>query len=77
VENGSAPRPIWVAVGLFGTRTRDGAMAYLWASATLAVGFLLAGIAVIPVFVLGVLPLAFAAFWYWCSIKWVDNHNGW
>jgi len=83
------PPPGWVELGLFGIKTRSGAMAWLVASAllppslffgTLYVTNVLAGMdapVALAVAALGGGFSTFAPLWYWLSIRWMDAHGAW
>ena len=81
------PPPGWVGLGLFGIKSRRGAMAWLVGSALLipamcfALFFLmvvLAGMgapAALAVAALVGVPSLFAPLRYWLSIRWMDAHG--
>ena len=82
----SIQRPLWVKVALWGSRNRTAARSYVWQSTFLAISFAVLAymFAVLFGFYVGVLfgfPVVgmwiLFALWYWSSIRWVDQHDGW
>jgi hypothetical protein len=67
--------PVMVRIGLWGLPNRESAWAFFWLSAVAAVAFFALGW-VYPIAFLGTL-LAFAAWWYYLSIRWVDENSRW
>ena len=74
-SQGPLRRPAWVKLGLWGLTTRGAALGFTWFSLALAAACGVIGFWYAPVWA-GLL-LAFAALWYWLSIRWVDKHEGW
>ena len=68
-------RPKWVKLGLWGTRTREGALGFLWLSTVLAAATGAYGLRD-ERFFFG-FGLFAATAWYWLAIRWVDQHRGW
>ena len=68
--NSSTKRPLLVRLGLWGLKTRQSALAFMWLCIIGAV------VSVILKFWLGSL-LLLAAFWYWCALTSVDKNGGW
>ena len=84
-------RPLWVRIGLFGIPSRKAAMLWVKGSLALAIVGMLAivispviaghgliglGIGVFLAGIFGPLMLM-ATLWYWLSIRWADEHDGW
>ena len=69
-------RPWWVQLGLWGLPTRASAWAFFWLSLALAAAAVVLGLAINPLFFFGA-GLVFAAWWYYASIRWVDQHDRW
>ena len=63
-------RPILVRVGLWGLKTRQSALAFMWLCIVGAV------VSVVLKFWLGSL-LLLSALWYWYALTWVDKNGGW
>jgi hypothetical protein len=68
-------RPLWVKMGLWGLPNRATAWAFVWICLGVA-GFSAVRGFTDPLWFWGV-GMASAAFWYWASIRWVDNQDGW
>ena len=68
-------RPLWVRVGLWGLPNRISAWVFFWLSIGIAVGCTAYGFVDPPFFAGGL--LVFAAWWYYASIRWADEHEGW
>ncbi len=67
--------PNFVYLGLWGINSRRTAWGFVWFSVALAVVSLIYGF-VHPEAFVWVMFLG-AAWWYLCSIKWVDNNSTW
>jgi hypothetical protein len=63
-------RPILVRIGLCGIKSRRVALMFVW------ICLVAVGVAVVMQFWPGML-LLLGAWWYWCSIRWVDRNGGW
>ena len=74
-SNNRIERPWWVKMGLWGLPTRGSAWAFFWLSLVLAVGCVIYGFTD-PRFLWGA-GLVFATWWYYASIRWVDQHDRW
>ena len=68
-------RPLWVRIKLWGTRSRNGALAFC--CGTLAVGIAFAIYSIVDPDALAGTALFAAALWYWLAIRWVDQHDRW
>lgn len=68
--NNPTKRPILVRLGLWGLKTRQSALAFMWLC---IVGVV---VSVVLKFWIGSL-LLLAALWYWYAVAWVDKHGGW
>jgi hypothetical protein len=67
----SAPKkPLLVSLGLWGIKTRQMALAFMWLCIAIA------AVSAILKFWFG-LFLLIAAWWYWYALRWVDKHGGW
>ena len=77
MDDGKLPleRPVWVKVGLWGVPGRAGAWSFFWLSIAIAVACIAYGFQDRRFFWGGL--LVFAALWYYLSIRWVDQHDGW
>ena len=69
------PRPIWVAVGLWGLPNRAWAWVCFWIAIASALGCAGYGMSD-PRYFWGLLML-FAAWWYYAAICWVDRYGQW
>jgi hypothetical protein len=69
-------RPLWVRVGLWGLRNRTFAWVFFWLSMGVAVAFTAYGLVDAPFLGAGLGVFA-VAWWYYASIRWVDEHEGW
>jgi len=63
-------RPLWVAVGLWGLKTRAVAWAFVMLSILVATG------SMIYWSWMGAM-MYLAAVWYFLAIRWVDEHGAW
>ena len=63
-------RPLLVRLGLWGLKTRQSALAFMWLCIIGAV------VSVVLKYWIGSLLLS-AALWYWYSLRWVDKNGGW
>lgn len=63
-------RPILVRVGLWGLKTRQSALAFMWFCIIAAVVLVALKFWIGSIFLL-------AALWYWYSLTWVDKNGGW
>jgi hypothetical protein len=68
--NNPTNRPILVRLGLWGLKTRQSAMVFMWLCIVGAI------VSVVLQFWIGSL-LLLAALWYWYAVAWVDKHGGW
>ncbi len=68
--NNPTKRPILVRLGLWGLKTRQSALAFMWLCIVGAVAL------VVLKHWLGSL-LLLAALWYWYALRWVDKNGGW
>ena len=68
--NNPNKRPFLVRVGLWGLKTRQSALAFMWLCIVGAV------VSVVLGFWLGAIFLI-AGYWYWYSVRWVDKNGGW
>lgn len=75
VRTAKPPRPLWVALGLWGLSSRTSALAFMWFSIATAIGGTIYS-RYDPRF-LGCAALLLAAAWYWGAIRWVDRHDDW
>jgi hypothetical protein len=69
-------RPRWVKVGLWGVSNRASAWVYFWLSVAAAIGCVVYGFVYDSRFLFGGF-LVFAAWSYYSSIRWVDEHDRW
>ena len=79
--------PIWVFLAFSSIGTRKGALTLIWACAAFTVycvpwSLLFTGSGwVVNVFMIEdwswVAMMVPITFWYWLSLRWVDNHSGW
>jgi hypothetical protein len=67
--------PEFVYLGLWGLGTRRAALAFMWGCVALGAASLVAALRHPPA-ALGAGFFA-AAWWYWHSIRWVDEHSSW
>ena len=68
--NNPTKRPLLVRLGLWGLKTRQSALAFMWLCIIGAV------VSVVLKYWIGSL-LLIAALWYWYSLRWVDKNGGW
>ena len=68
--NNQTKRPLLVRLGLWGLKTRQAALAFMWLCILGAV------VSVVLKIWLGSL-LLLAAWWYWYALTWVDKNGGW
>jgi hypothetical protein len=69
LENSVHERPLWVAVGLWGLKTRAMAWAFVVLSIVVAIGWMYFSWTGVLIFL--------AALWYFLAIRWVDQHGSW
>jgi hypothetical protein len=67
--------PVMVQLGLWGLPTRGAAWGCFWFSLAVAAGCVAYGFVDWRFHVGGL--MAFAALWYYLSIRWVDRHGSW
>jgi hypothetical protein len=70
LPNNPTARPFLVRVGLWGLKTRQSALAFMWLCIIGAV------VSVLLKYRLGALLLV-AALWYAYAVRWVDKNEGW
>ncbi len=68
--NNPSKRPFLVRLGLWGLKTRQSALAFMWLCIVGAV------VSVILKIWIGSLLLV-AGWWYWYAVRWVDKNEGW
>jgi hypothetical protein len=77
---GSKERPVWVRIGLLGTRSRRSAWICVGVSLAIAIGAVVLGLADRRLFLgsLALLPfMLVSALGYYCAIRWVDRNGSW
>ena len=70
-----APWPLWVSLGLWGLPGREWAWGFFWFCVAVVIGSVVAGFFFWPAF-FGT-GMAFAAWWYYAAIRWVDRNGQW
>lgn len=68
--NNPTKRPLLVRLALWGLKTRQSALAFMWLCIFGAVVLVVLKDWLGP-------PLLLAALWYWYALTWVDKNGGW
>jgi hypothetical protein len=68
-------QPWWVEISLVGASSRSGQCTFFWLSVVLGTACVIYGFRDRRFFRGAVVFLA--AFWYWMTIRWMDQHGAW